>query len=255
MTATQTPPRTGSGRPRSGPGGSHRVSSMLGRRRRSRRLKLRLLLVFLLLVGLLAGGVWLVKFSSVLTVRHVSVSKTSYVARDQVVQAAQVPMGRPLADADLTGIGQRVAALAPVAEVNVRRSWPSTIRVQITERTPSFALDTGDGYALVDAEGIMFAPQPQPPKDLLVASSSTTDSRQLGDMATVVAALPPALRARTQSIKAASPDSITLNLTKKDSLIWGSVDNSDVKGEVALALLKRKGSVYNVTVPAHPTVK
>lgn len=246
MSQTRTPPK-------SGPRPQSLVTTLDSRRRRSRR-SLRLVLALLVLAVLAAGGFWVLKHSATFAVNGVEVSGTSVLSQAEVTKAAQVPLGVPLVDVDLAAVGARVARLTPVAEVRVARSWPATVTVEVRERTPVYAMATDGGYVLVDAAGIMFAPQPSKP-DLVIAKSASNDARQLGDLAAVVQSLSPELRERTQKISAQSVDDIELNLTKGDTLLWGSSARSEAKARVALALLKQKGTVYNVVVPAHPTIR
>lgn len=225
------------------------------RRRELRRRRIRIVLALVLVAALLIGGGWLVGWSSVLAARTVKVVGVERLSQDEVVQAAQVPLGQPLARVDVDAIARRVAALRPVATVHVGRGWPQTVTIQVTERTAVFALTSGGAGQVVDASGIVFAPSGPHDKDLITAQTGSTDVQLLADVAVVIKALPPALKARTQSIRADTRDTIKVNLTKGDTVEWGSADESSLKGEVALALLKHKGSVYNVTVPAHPTIR
>ncbi len=239
--------------PKSGPRPQSLVTTLDSRRRRSRR-SLRLVLTLLLLAVLAAGGFWVLKHSSAFAVKGVEVSGTSRLSQDEVTAAAQVPLGVPLVDVELAAVGARVARLTPVAEVRVARSWPATVTVEVTERTPVYAMATDGGYILVDGGGIMFAPQPSKP-DLVIAKSASNDAGQLGGLAAVVRSLSPELAERTQKVSAQSVNDIELNLTKGDTLLWGSSAQSEAKARVALALLKQKGTVYNVAVPAHPTIR
>ena len=239
--------------PKSRQGSRPAMVTALDSRRRRRRRGWRTVLVLLVLGALTASGYWLLKQSSTLAANSVEVTGTSLLSADEVSRAAQVPLGVPLLDVDLSAVGARVARLTPVAEVRVSRSWPDTVTLEIRERTPVFAMASDGGYVLVDSDGIMFAPQPDKP-EMVIGTSSSNDARQLADLATVVGSLAPELAKRTQKISADSVDTIELNLTKGDTLVWGNAEASEAKARVALALLKQKGKVYNVAVPAHPTI-
>jgi len=72
---------------------------------------------------------------------------------------------------------------------------------------------------------------------------------------TVSAALPETLRAQVRSISAASPDSITLNLSSDVKVVWGSSDDSARKAGVLSVLMKRQAKVYDVSAPDLPVTK
>jgi cell division protein FtsQ len=65
---------------------------------------------------------------------------------------------------DMARVRQAVLAMPWVAEVGVRRVWPDTLRMQVTEQMP---LARWGDDALVNLHGEVFAPQPMPNVDAL----------------------------------------------------------------------------------------
>jgi len=113
----------------------------IARRRFTRRqwarrwLAWRRMAVAALLLGVVAATVWLVFFSSVLAVSGVQVEGTGVLSPAAVRRAAAVPTGGPLATVDLGSVTERVERLPAVRSVDVSRSWPDRVRVDVTERT------------------------------------------------------------------------------------------------------------------------
>lgn len=234
--------------------------ALRSRRRRRRRVRAALVLVLLLAV---AGGLtWLVGWSSVLAVTRVEVEGTSVLDADQVVGTAAAPLGRPLARVDTGAIESRVAALAPVREVRVERAWPSTVRIEVEERTAVLATRTAGGHQLVDAAGVAFTTVDRVPEGVLPAAlrggggmAAEERTELMVDLATVTTALSPRLREQVESVSTDSADTVELALTDDRVLTWGSAEDSDLKAEVALVLLKQEASSYDVSVPSHPTTR
>ena len=48
-----------------------------------------------------------------------------------------------------------MAGLPAVKTVKVAREWPNTVSVQITERSPLFAIETPGGYWIADDQGVV----------------------------------------------------------------------------------------------------
>ncbi len=228
------------------------------RRQRARRwVVLRRLLVVVAVLGLVLGGVWLVFFSSVLAVHQVEVRGTEVLSAAEVEKVAAVPQDVPLATSDLAAVQARVEELAPVASAEVSRSWPDTIRVEVTERTAVAVVDWEGSWRGLDQEGVLFRQYPQRPVELprIVVQASTT-SEALAEAAQVVDSLPSVVAQRLDYVQVGSIDDIQLHLKGGVTVNWGSSDESGHKGEVLVVLMqKQQGSVYDVTAPGRPTIK
>jgi cell division septal protein FtsQ len=81
------------------------------------------------------GVAWVVLASSWLALDRVQVTGTGRLQPAQVVAAVEVATGTPLARIDTARWRSGSPALAPVADVAVRRDWPGTLEVTVTERT------------------------------------------------------------------------------------------------------------------------
>ena len=209
------------------------------------------------IVALLAGlTVWIFYFSSVLAVTGVRVTGIDTVPEATIVQVAEAPIGTPLAKVDLSAIADRVRSVPAVADAQVTRAWPNKLEIVVTERVPVVVVTDGKKFELVDATGDSFktvAARPDGlPEALVVGARRDVTIRSV---VTVSAALPIDLRAQVQSISAASPDSITLNLGSGVKVVWGSSDDSGRKAEVLSVLMKRKAKTYDVSAPDLPVTK
>lgn len=209
-----------------------------------------------LLIGLAAGGSWLVFSSSVLAVQGSVVSGTGYLTAEQVRGAAQVPIGEPLATVDLDAIANRVEALAPVESVDVTRQWPDQVRIVLTERTPVAVVDVGGSLRGMDPEGVLFREYPRLPGDLpVVHTFAGADAEARREAAGVVAAMPAELAARVDHLEVVTMDQITLVLRDGRNVIWGSARDSVEKAKVLGLLLRHRAQQYDVSVPAQPTTR
>ncbi len=224
------------------------------RRRNDRRRRWLLAGIAALVVALLATAAWLVLGSDVLGVRTVAVSGNTITNTDDVRRLAELPTGTPLARVDLEGVATRVAGLPAVKTVKVAREWPNTVTVQITERSPLFAIETPGGYWIADDQGVVFKSSADA-DGLMVASVSNGDPRLIRDLGTVLSALPAGLRSRVDKVGADTVDSIVLYLPGGNRIVWGSADQSPLKAQVVVPLLKQQGTVYDVSAPSNPTVR
>jgi cell division protein FtsQ len=227
------------------------------RRQWARRwLAWRVLLGLLAVAGVVAGGIWLVFFSSVLAVQGVRVEGAEVLDPREVRSVAAVPTGSPLATVDLGAVEQRVERLTPVVDADVSRAWPDKVRIDLTERE-AVAVVVRDGVVQgVDAEGVVFRRYPSRPPSLpLVRTTLRTDAAALAEATRVMGALPADLRARVRYVSVATVDTISLRLRNGKVVRWGSAEDSDSKAEVLAVLLDQPASLYDVSVPGQPVIR
>jgi len=215
-------------------------------------------LVAVVLALLLVGGLlWLVYFSSYLSVQGVDVRGTSQLRESQVVAAAAVPDGQALARVDLDRVRARVEALAPVRSADVSREWPDRVRIDVTERTPVAVVEIAGRLRGMDEDGVVFRDYARAPADLpRVESGADAGSDALREAALVVAALPADLATKVDHVQVDTVDQITLVLRDGRTVRWGSSTDSDLKAEVLAKLIAaRRAQSYDVSVPGQPTTR
>lgn len=208
--------------------------------------------VFVAVVVIVITVLW----SPILGVRSVAVTGTRDLTQDQVLTAAAVQPGTPMLRLDVGAIEARVRRLPRVFQVQVSREWPSTVRIDVTERDPIGYLAQGDGSHLVDITGVDYAVVATPPTGLpkiLLSSVSPADQRTQAVVG-VLAALPAQLKSLVLTIDARTPGSVTLGLTGGRTVRWGDAADSARKAEVLAAVMTRPGKVYDVSSPELPTV-
>jgi cell division protein FtsQ len=218
------------------------------RRRRRVRRALTALAVLLPMLGL----AWLVLLSPVLAVDDVEVVGTARLAPEQVVVAAAVEPGTPLARVDVGDVAARVRAeLAVAADVRVRRVWPTTLRLQVTERSPVAFAATEGGALLVDGEGVGFATDPAPPPGVpsLELAAPGPDDPATRAALTVLAELPPWLREQVVALRAGTASDVRLQLADGRGVVWGEPGEAATKATALGTLLGMEGTEFDVSAP------
>jgi cell division protein FtsQ len=226
------------------------------RRNAGRWRRVRTVALLLLVLGVVAGAVWLVFFSSHVAVRGTTVSGNPTVGEERIEYAAEVPTGTPLARVDLEAIRARVESIPAVRRAEVSRSWPHTVHITVTERLPVAVIDQGAGLKALDADGVLFGSYETRPRNLpLVRTTPDTEGEALEEGARVIDALPAGVARRVDVVEVSSVDEIELVLGSGRRVLWGSAEASDQKAEVLAVLLKRPGNQIDVSVPGRPTTR
>ncbi len=208
-----------------------------------------------LLIGI---GAWVVYGTALFGVRDVRVVGVQLLTAQQVQQAVAVSTDEPLAQVDLDAVRDRVRGLPAVARVVVRRSWPSTLVVDVVERTPVAAVPAASGqFALIDATGVAYQFVAQQPAKLPLVRVSTPGALDPNTKSalTVLSALSDDLRTQLVAVSVAAPAQIKLELRASRKVIWGDDTQSDTKSQVATVLLRRAGNEIDVSAPSVVTIR
>lgn len=215
-----------------GPGGPPRRPRMDPRLRERRtavlraqgrhRLRLLALLVsvpLVVLLGLLALR------SSWLSVHHIQVVGVRQTPARIVERAVGGALRHPMFSLNLGALENRVDALPWVEEATVSRSWPSTLEVKVTERTPVASVQVGSSWAELDSSGRVLAlvgsaPSGEPSLTGSVAPGlrpGGTVGAPMKDELAVAAALPGSLRAQIEGIGPGPDGGVQLTLAQPSS--------------------------------------
>jgi cell division protein FtsQ len=209
------------------------------------------------IVLLLGAGAWVGFGTSVLGVREVVVTGSRIASPDEVRAAAAVAPGTSLLRLDTAAVAARVHALPSVADVDVRRSLPHTLRIDVTERAVAAVVPESGGFAVVSADGVVFQHLHAAPPGAAVVRVDAPGPNDPATLAAlrVLSALTARLRTVLAEVVAPSATQITLTLTDGRSVVWGDASDSALKAEVATALLGQPGRTIDVTVPDVPTIR
>ena len=206
-----------------------------------------------LVIAILAGVAWAFLGSSLLVVRHVRVTGNRLVPTAQVLRAARIRTGQPLASLDTTAVARRVEQIAPVLSATVSRSWPDGVVITVRERTPVLAVAiTGGGYELVDRYGVVVRDARRRPPGLMLLSSPRAELRGSGAVrgaALVLQHLPSSVRKRIVSVSATAAGAVTLHLASGVTVLWGGAGQSARKAAELSVLLRTHARYYDVSDP------
>lgn len=126
-------------------------------RRDARRRRVKWALATAGLAAVLVGA-YLATRTALLDVDRIAVAGTDRTSNGEVLATLGVEVGDPMLDVDAGSAARRVEGLPWVDRADVRRDWPGTLRVEITERRPVAVVEeAGRPPALVDRDGRVLA--------------------------------------------------------------------------------------------------
>lgn len=224
------------------------------------RRRLRFLVVCVVVVAL-AGAAAGATRSPLLDVDLVDVTGAAHVTPKKVLATAGVSHGDLMVDVDPGAVADRVERLPWVARAEVRRQWPGTVVVHVTERTAAAAVPAPGGWATVDATGRVLERTVDAPAELgaVVDVDAVTGDQvpsELRAALEVAAAVPPHLLDRVAGVRP-GPDGLELPLRAGGVVRFGPPTQMREKLTALATLLDRvegRVATIDVRVPDAPVL-
>jgi cell division protein FtsQ len=229
------------------------------RRRRLRRT------VIMLVIVALGGLVVVIERSPLVGLEELQVTGIDRLTEQQVLDAADIPLGTSTLRLGLGPAAQRVTALPLVREASARRLDPLTVVIEVVERQPVLVADDGERQMLIDRDGVVIAageleglPTVRLDGTAPAAGDSVHDHEALRNAHRAWEGLSGPLRARVQRYEAASADDLVLVLDGGTEVRFGRADRVAEKVRALGAVLEDVGATpitrIDVRAPAAPVV-
>jgi cell division protein FtsQ len=231
-----------------------------------RRLKRVTLALGALALGVVAAAA---TQSPLLDVDQVMVTGTSHTPEQAVRRAAGITTGDALVAVDPGAVAGRVEELPWVDRARVTRDWPSSVRIQVTERSVAAVVQvTEDRAALVDARGRVLSIEPWAPGAVLGGGDAplvltgiegrVAEGEQLSGEARDALELATALRDRLPGVVASVSTDLDATLVDGGSIRFGSTDQLEAKVTAAKTVLSDVDmtclETLDVRVPGSPAL-
>ncbi len=202
--------------------------------------------------GILAACGWLLLGSRFLAVRSIQVTGTHLVPESEVLAAAGIPLGQPLIRVDTGAAAGRIERITQVQSAQVSRQWPDGVLITVQERTPALAVPlVGGGFALVDASGVVVRQVRTQPAGMprFTPAGPLPGNPGVRAAASVLRQLPPGIARRVVLVTVPTLDAVTLRLSGRITVDWGSSGQPAQKGRELAILLHTRARYFDVSAP------
>ena len=217
-----------------------------------RHIRRRIIFAVLVISAITSTLLYIGWYSNLLIVKNIEIRGANEVPVQLISETAQVSLNTQLLRVPTTTVVERLKTITQIGRAEVRRGWPSTLVIEISERTPIALTDIPEGRFLVDATGFPYLPAPAEANLPLV---SGPDDASRASSVLVWQSFPDWLKAEIVSTNADNPNSMWLMMTNGRKVLWGNVDKAQEKSAVLKVLRRMAGSTYDVSIPEVPVVK
>lgn len=241
------------------------------RRRRNdvARGKRRKVLSGIVTVAVVALLVWAAFWSPLLSVRDVKLTGARHTTAEELANAAGLGPDDNLLLLSADDVVAAARKLPWVADAEVERRLPGTVKVKVVERKPALVVSLGtSAHWTIDARGNVLATgQAEPGLPVIggvevgdIKPGVKLDAPVIREVLSAWRSLPRKLGSDVQAIFATSLERISFTLADGTQVRYGAAERLDAKNEVLLALRKqlaeegRLATYIDVRVPTSPAV-
>jgi cell division protein FtsQ len=221
--------------------------------------------VLLLVLGaLLAFGLAVLTVQSpLLDVDRIPVAGTHRLTPNEIRAASGIEHHDAMFFIDTGAVARRLERLPWVQRAVVRRTYPGTLHISVTEYQPSTFVRSGNQFALIAPNGRVIAVESAPGAGT-VEIRGVRKAPAVGellsppDAARVVQQLPAALAQQVRAVDVGGVG-IALDLARGGAIRLGDTHDVAAKAQAALAVLASNGNApftyIDVSTPATPTLR
>ena len=217
-----------------------------------KKIRRRIVFVILLSAAITSTVLYIGYYSNLLIIKKIEVRGANQVPAQVITDTAQISLNTQLLRVPTSIVVERLTTISQIGRAEVRRGWPSTLVIEVTERIPLALADTPAGRFLVDASGIAYLPAPGDANFPLISGPDDA-SRSVSILAWQ--SFPDWLKAEVVITNTDNPNSIWFTLTSGRKVIWGDLTKAEEKSAVLKVLRRMAGSIYDVSTPEVPVVK
>jgi len=217
-----------------------------------RHIRRRIIFAVLVISAITSTLLYIGWYSNLLIVKNIEIRGANEVPVQLISETAQVSLNTQLLRVPTTTVVERLKTITQIGRAEVRRGWPSTLVIEISERTPIALTDIPEGRFLVDETGFPYLPAPAEANLPLV---SGPDDASRASSVLVWQSFPDWLKAEVVITNTDNPNSIWFTLTSGRKVIWGDLTKAEEKSAVLKVLRRMAGSIYDVSTPEVPVVK
>lgn len=202
--------------------------------------------------------------SSLVHARTIRVHGAAHLTRSDVLRMAQIAVGVNVIMLDAGAAERRLEADPWVAEATISKHLPSTLVVDILERSPVAVFESTGLLRLVAGDGTLLDAAGPGVSLPLIAPAETTPGTapvSIHDAARAVAAMAPALRRQVAQVSILADGTLRADLRSGAPVTYGSAVDLVAKAQALQALLRWASAqgtsiaAADVRVPSAPTAR
>lgn len=122
-------------------------------KKRKRIKKIKFVLKIVILIAVIAGGTAFALISPIFNIKDIQVINNSQVNSDTIVSLSGIKTGQNIFRFLKSKSIEKIKENPYIENIKIHRKLPSTIQIDVEERTPTYSIDYVGKYALINNQG------------------------------------------------------------------------------------------------------
>lgn len=137
---------------------------------------------WLVLLLLLIGAIIYILLSPLFNIVEINVENNNKLSTEQIISLSGIQKGENTFKLDKAAIVQMIKENPYISDVKIIRNLPSTVIIDVNERTTQYLLEIANSYVYVDNQGYMLEiSETKPELPILIGFSTSQEELRLGN--------------------------------------------------------------------------
>ncbi|NLY10007.1 MAG: FtsQ-type POTRA domain-containing protein [Tissierellia bacterium] len=130
----------------------------------------------------LIGAIFIFLFNAPLfDVTKIQVVGNEKIRTSEIIDAARISNGSNIFSLSRKSVADRILQVAYVKDVNIKKSFPNKVVIEVEERINTAAYRLNEAYYLIDNDGILLEISQEPVAGITIIGGLTLENINLGD--------------------------------------------------------------------------
>lgn len=147
-------------------------------KRRKRNKKIKGILKFILLLGIVIGGIIFAMTSPIFNIKDIQVINNSQINSETIISVSGLQTGENIFKFNKSNIIKNIKENAYIQDLKIHRKIPNVIQIEVEERIPKYSVDYMGKYAYINSQGYILEIS-EDSKGLPIIQGITTEENEV----------------------------------------------------------------------------
>lgn len=147
------------------------------RRRKKRNKKIKAIIKFLTIITIIAGGTTFAMVSPIFNIANIEVFNNEQVTKETIISLSEIQLGENIFRFKAKDASEKIKENAYIENVEIHRSIPNVIKIELEERKHSYSIDFLGKFAYINNQGYILEISDSSKQKIVIQGISTEEEQ------------------------------------------------------------------------------